>query len=245
MKIDTDHLLFYNYSPADAIIVKDGQFYVNDIQPCVISCPAYGDINPYLIQLGYNPPDIKHNYTYRLKTYMKSFLPEVILVCLIVAAFVYFTFPLSLVITFLLFTTFVEYELHIKHYSVSPWNAFCYLSLDCLHVFIVIVVFYLLFNLQCSIKKLVLLNTIYLIIVVLFYYFKRCIITIYQNNFIQDDVGWPGPFDRILYFFNPEKQYVTKHKSKEYTNRWMEGNKKTVTLIIALNLYCFYKMHKN
>jgi hypothetical protein len=242
MKIDTDHLLFYNYSPADTIIVKNGQLYVNDIQPCVISCPAHGNINPYLIQLGYNPPDIKHNYTYRLKTYMKTFLPEVLL---IVAAFAYFTFPLSLVIVFLLFTTFVEYELHIKHYHVSPWNAFCYLSLDCLHVFIVIVVFYLLFNLQCSMKKLVLLNTIYLIIVLFFYYFKRCIITIYQNNFIQDDVGWPGPFDRILYFFNPEKQYTTKHTSKEYTNRWMEGNKKTVILIIALNLYCLYKMHKN
>ena len=176
---------------------------------------------------------------------MKTFLPEILLVCLIVAAFAYFTFPFSLVIAFLLFTTFVEYELHIKHYSVSPWNTFCYLSLDCIHVFTVVVIIYLLFNLQCSLKKLVLLNTIYLIIVVLFYYFKRCILTIYQNKLIDSDVGWPDPFGRILYFFNPEKQYITKHKSKEYTHLWMEGNKNTVLLIIALNLYCLYKMHKN
>jgi hypothetical protein len=245
MKIDTEHLLFYNYSPTDTIVVKQGQLYVNDAQPCVISCPAGGDINPYLTQLGYTPPEIHYNWTYRLRTYMKTFLPEVLLIFAIVTTFACVSFPLSLAIAFLMFSTFVEYELHIKHYSVSPWNAFCYLSLDCLHVFIVIVVFYLLFNLQCSMKKLVLLNTIYLIIVVLFYYFKRCIITIYQNHFIQDDVGWPGPFDRILYFFNPEKQYVTKHKSKDFTNRWIEGNKKTVALIIALNLYCLYKMHKN
>jgi len=245
MKIDTDHLLFYNYSPNDTIVVKHGQLYVNNVQPCVISCPAHGNINPYLIQLGYTPPDIHYNWTYRLRTYMKTFLPEVLLLVAIVTAFACVSFPLSLVIAFLLFSTFVEYELHIKHYGVSTWNAFCYLSLDCLHVFIVMVVFYLLFNLQCSMKKLVLLNTIYLIIVVLFYYTKRCIITIFQNHFIKDDVGWPGPFDRILYFFNPEKQYITKDKSTDYTNRWIEGNKKTVILIIALNLYCLFKMHKN
>jgi hypothetical protein len=175
---------------------------------------------------------------------MKTFLPEVLLLVAIVAAFACVSFPLSLAIAFLLFTTFVEYELHIKHYDVSPWNAFCYLSLDCLHVFTVVVIIYLLFNLQCSLKKLVLLNTIYLIIVLFFYYFKRCIITIYQNKLIDNDVGWTGPFDRILYFFNPEKQYTTKHTSKAYTNRWMEGNKKTAALIIALNMYCLYKMHK-
>ena len=245
MKIDTEHLLFYNYSPNDTIQVRHGQLYVNDVTPCVISCPAGGNINPYLRQLGYKPPEIHYNWTYRLRTYMKTFLPEIILVCLLVAAFAYFTFPLSLAITFLLFTTFIEYELHIKHYSVSPWNAFCYLCLDCIHVFTVVVIIYLLFNLQCSLKKLVLLNTIYLIMVVLFYYFKRCILTIYQNKLIDSDVGWTGPFDRILYFFNPEKQYTTKHTSNEYTNRWMEGNKKTAILIIALNLYCLYKMHKN
>ena len=66
-----------------------------------------------------------------------------------------------------------------------------------------------------------------------------------QNKLIDNDVGWTGPFDRILYFFNPEKQYTTKHTSKEYTNRWMEGNKKTAIMIIALNVYCLYKMHKN
>jgi len=245
MKIDTEHLLFYNYSPADTIIVKNNQLYVNNAEPCVISCPAHGNINPYLKQLGYNPPDIQHNYTYRLKTYMKSFLPEILLVLLMGSAFAYFTFPLSLAITFLLFTTFIEYELNVKHYPISLWNAFFYLCLDSIHVFTVVVIIYLLFNLQCSLKKLVLLNTIYLIIVLFFYYFKRCIITIYQNKLIDTDIGWTGPFDRILYFFNPEKQYTTKHTSKEYTNRWMEGNKKTAILIIALNLYCLYKMHKN
>lgn len=245
MKIDVNHEIFYNYSPTDTIVVKDGRLYVNDTQPCIISCPAHGNINPYLTKLGYNPPDIEYNWSYRLNTYMKSFLPEVILLCLIVASFVYFTFPLSLAITFLLFTTFIEYELHVKHYPISLWNAFFYLCLDCIHVFTVVVIIYLLFNLQCSLKKLVLLNTIYLIIVLFFYYFKRCIITIYQNKLIDNDVGWTGPFDRILYFFNPEKQYTTKHTSKEYTNRWMEGNKKTAIMIIALNVYCLYKMHKN
>jgi len=67
--------------------------------------------------------------------------------------------------------------------------------------------------------------------------FDSILLEMYPNDLsklIDSDVGWT---DRILYFFNPEKQYVTKRKSKEYTHRWMEGNKNTVLLIIALNLF--------
>ena len=86
-----------------------------------------------------------------------------------VATFAYFTFPLSLVISFLLFSTFVEYELHLKHYSISPFYKGIALCIDCFHMFIVTCVMFLLFNLQCSLKKLILLDTLYLIIVMLFF----------------------------------------------------------------------------
>jgi len=244
MKIDTEHLLFYNYSPTDTIVVKHGQLYVNDVVPCVISCPAHGNINTYLTQLGYNPPDIHHNFTYRIKTYMKTFLPEVILVGLIVATFTYVTFPLSLFLSFLLFTTFVEYELHLKHYSISSFFKGIALCIDCFHMFVVMCVFYLLFNLQCSLKKLIMLDTLYLIIVLLFLHYKRCILSILQNKCMKRAVSWTGPFERILYFFIPERQYI-KPGNNQTMDNWMNCNKYTVCLIVALNLYCLFKMHKN
>jgi len=242
MKIDTEHRLFYNYSPNDTIIIKNGKLYVNEVDTCVISCPAHGNINTYLTQLGYTPPEI-HNWTYRLKTYTKSFLPEIVLVCLMVATFAYFTFPLSLVISFLLFSTFVEYELHLKHYSISPFYKGIALCIDCFHMFIVTCVMFLLFNLQCSLKKLILLDTLYLIIVLLFLHYKRCILSILQNKCMQQEVSWTGPFERIFYFFSQSRQYIKP--GNQNTENWMNGNKYTVCLIVALNLYCLYKMHKN
>jgi hypothetical protein len=243
MKIDTDHLLFYNYSPNDNIVVKHGQLFVNEVDPCVISCPAHGSINPYLIKLGYKPPDIHYNWKYRLRMYMKSFLPEVLLLVAIVTTFACVSFPLSLIIAFLMFTTFVEYELHLKHYSVSPFYKSVALCIDCFHMFVVLCVFYLLFNLQCSLKKLIILDALYLTIVTLFLHYKRCILSILQNKFMQQEVSWTGPFERVFYFIRPERQYVKP--GNQNTDNWMNGNKYTAALIVVLNLYCLYKMHKN
>ena len=243
MKIDTDHLLFYNYSPDDTIQVRHGQLYVNDTQPCVISCPGNASINPYLTELGYNPPDIHYNWNYRFRMYMKTFLPEVLFIVAIVTTFACVSFPLSLAISCLMFTTFIEYELHIKHYAVSPLYKCAALCIDGFHMFVVLCVFYLLFNLQCSLKKLIILDALYLTIVTLFLHYKRCILSILQNKFMQQDVSWTGPFERIFYFIRPERQYVKP--SNQNTENWMNGNKYTAALIVALNLYCLYKMHKN
>lgn len=240
MKIDVEHKLFYNYSPNDIIQVKDNRLYVNGTPTCVISCPAHGNMNTYLTQIGYNPPEIKYNWSYRIKMYVKSFLPEIVLIFLVASTFIYFTFPLSLAISFLLFTTFVEYELNIKHYPISLLYTFLYLCLDCFHMGIVITVMYLLFNLKCSLKKLIILDTIYLIIVLFFYYHKRCILSIYQNQLINKNVSWTGPFDRINYFIKVDKQYV-KSKTGWTMNDWIEGNKRTCILIVLLNLYCLFK----
>jgi len=243
MKIDTDHLLFYNYSPDDSIQVRHGQLYVNDKQPCVISCPGNASINPYLTELGYTPPAIHYDWTYRFRTYLKHFLPEILLVTIIIATLFYVSFPLSLVISFVAFTTFVEYELHVKHYPISTLSVIAYLFIDALHIVTVLVVIYLLFNWKCSLKKLMILNTLYLIIVFLFYFYKRCVVSVYQNKLIGKTISWTGPFDRINYFWNPEKQYV--NTSRLTSDNWMNANKNTCFLIIALNVYCLYKMHKN
>jgi hypothetical protein len=237
MKIDTEHLLFYNYSPDDTIQVRHGQLYVNDTQPCVISCPGNASINPYLTELGYTPPDIKYDWTYRFRTYLKHFLPEILLVTIILATLFYVSFPLSIAMSFLLFTTFLEYELHIKHYPISPFLKFICVLIDVVHMAFFLLVLYFIFSSGCNLKKIILLDTMYLIVVLSFFHFKRCIIAIVQNKIIQKTVAWTGPFDRINYFLKPEKQYI----STGTTKGWIEANKSTCLMIILANIYCLFK----
>jgi hypothetical protein len=240
LKIDTSHRLFYNYSPTDTIEVKHNRLYVNDVATCVISGPACSNLNSYLSQLGYSPPDIQYNWKYRIQSYMTTFLPEIAMVCITAGLLMTCTFPLSLVLSFLLVSTFLEYELNVKHYHLSTFYTFLYLCLDCIHTGIIFTVMYLLFNLHCSLKKLMILNIIYLIIVLCFYYHKRCVLSIYQNKIINKQVSWTGPIDRIVYFFKTEKPYI---KSKKWTTQdWIDGNKLTCILIIVLNVYCLFKM---
>jgi len=115
-----------------------------------------------------------------------------------------------------------------------------YLCLDGIHVSIVFTVLYLLFNLQCSLKKLLILNIIYLFVVLCFYYHKRCALSIYQNKIINKEVSWTGPIDRIVYFLNPEKPYI--NSKSLLMQGWIDGNKQTCVLIIVLNLYCLSKL---
>jgi len=238
MKIDVNHEIFYNYSPDDTIQVKHGQLYVNKVPTCVISCPGNTSINPYLTQLGYNPPEIKYDWNYRIRSYMNHFLPEAILVCLMGLAFMYFTFPFSLAVSFLLFTTFLEYELHVKHYPISAFYKLVCLSMDVIHMLVFLVVVYFILTARCNLKKLVLLDTIYLIVILLFFHFKRCILTILQNKLTKKNVAWTGPFQRITYFFNADQQYVEPPGTMD---GWINGNKNTCLMIILVNLYCLFK----
>ena len=240
MKIDVNHDIFYNYSSNDDIVVKNDRLYVNNVATCIISCPGNSNINPYLKQLGYSPPEIHYNFDYRIKTYMKLFLPEIIVFFFIGLCLCICSFPFSLAVSFLLFTTLMEYELHIKHYPISFFYKILCLQLDMIHVILCMLVIYLLFNLECNIKKLFILNLLYLFIVLCFFHFKRCLLSIFQNKFMQKNVSWTGPADRVAYFFQPDKQYINEEKGNMI--KWMESNKITVSLVFLLNLYCFTKL---
>lgn len=218
MKIDVKHEIFYTYSPNDDIREIDNRFYVNDVATCIIGLSGIYESERF------------------------TFLPEVGLFFIISIVLMKCRLPLSFVISFLLFSTFVEYELNVKHYPISLFYKFLYLCIDCFHVGLVVTGFYLLFNLNCNVKKLMILNTAFLIILLLFFYYKRCILSIYQNKIINKNVLWSGPVDRIFYFFDLEKQYIDK--TGLTTNNWIEGNKKTCIVIILLNLYCLLKMSK-
>lgn len=245
MKIDTSHRLFYNYSPADTIEVKDGRLYVNKVEPCIMSGPACSNLNAYLSKLGYSPPDIQYNWKYRVQTYLPKFLPEIGIVVCMIGLFMKVSFPLSLVLSILLFFTFMDYELHVKHYHLSTFYTILYLCIECFHLSTIFILSYLFLNLQCNLKKLLMLNIFYLGVVLCFFYNKRCVLSVYQNKIINKEVAWTGPIDRIVYFLNPEKPYSKPLSSDDLMNSWMEGNKLSCMLVIALNMYCLFQMNRS
>jgi len=232
MKIDVNHDIFYNYSPSDDVVVRENRLYVNDKAICVISGSG---INPYLKQLGYSPPDITYTFNYGIKT----FLPEIIVFLAACACFCVCSFPWSIAVCFLLFTTLMEYELHIKHYPISMFYKMICLQLDILHVILCLVFVYLMLNVECNLKKLITLNILVLIIILFFFHYKRCILTILQNKLVNKQVGWTAPLDRILYFFQ-DKQYLKTDPDPLIA--WIEGNKITCLIVICLNIYCFTKL---
>lgn len=241
MKIDVDNILFHNYAEDDDITLKDDRLYVKNVAPCVISCPGNGSINEFLTQLGYQPPVIKYDWKYRFGTYVKTFIPEMILIVAIILVFLKFNYQWAFLISFLMFELFVEYQVHLKHYPISLFSQFVYLFLDFIHILVFVLLIYLIVNLKCNLKRLAILNAIYLITILCFFYFKRCIISIVQNKIIDNEVSWVGPIDRIKYFLVPEKQYLN---SKPTTVSWIDSNKMNCTIIVLLNIYCVLNQKK-
>jgi hypothetical protein len=251
MKIDVEHKLFYNYSTADTIEVKNNNsiFINNNKYPTsVISAPANNSMNDILTQLNYkNLPVVKYDFKYRISTYAKYYINEFILALIIVGVFIYFkNIPFSIVLSFLLLFSFLEYELYVKHINISNINKILYLIVDFIHLCVPFFVIYLVIQLDCNIQKLLLLNIFYFIVIGLFFYFKRCVLSIISNK-LTDTPNCPfyGEIDRLGYMFKldkPYKKYYGDCKKYNTTKLWMDGNIITVIIVILLNIYCVWKI---
>ena len=246
MKIDDNNNLFYNYSLADKIHVEKEKLFINGNKtPCsIISCPGNVNINPILSNLNYdNLPEIKYDYKYRLSTYGKYYIPELIFLCLIIIIIMYGkNITLLFILIGLLYFLFLEYELFLKHIDVPIINKILYLLVDFMHMVVSFTLLYLFLNFECSIPKLLLLNIIFFTMIALFFYFKRCILTIISNKFInKENIPWTSPFNRIFYFFDLKKPYI--NKGADNTEAWMRGNMINISIIVLLNSYCLWKIY--
>ena len=129
--IDTEHKLFYNYSRAEKLDVKGGALFVNGQKTCVISSPGNSDMNSVLTRLNYkNLPDIQIDFKYRLSTYAKYFVNEIVVLALIVGAFVYFkNAAFSTFLSCVLVVTLLHYEVGVKHLDIPLAQKLAYMSL--------------------------------------------------------------------------------------------------------------------
>ena len=251
MKIDTDHLLFYNYSSKDKTAVRDGALFVNEhMHPtAIISAPANKDINPILTALDFkNLPEIQYNVNYRVGTYAKKFIHEFILLTIIACLIFYVKdLKLSIFISLLLFFSFLEYELSAKHLPIATLQKFLYMVVDIAHMFVVMLIIYFMLNMDCSVQKLLVLNIFYLTIIALFFYFKRCFVSIICQNLTEKQgYLWTSLQSRIFYFFKLDQPYekVMDKENGNSTELWMDGNQGIIVAILALNLYCLWKIKR-
>lgn len=245
--VDKDYKLFYNYSSPDKIVFKNNELYIseNEYPTYVISAPGNQSINHILSEIGYtNLPHINYDLLYRLKTYYKHFMFE--LYFLIALIILYFFIPnkiIFFILCVLLFFVVLNYQIYTKHLDLPIHNKIIYTFIDFFHIGIFAVILYLILNFNCDIYKLLMLNTIYFFIILLYFHLKRCILVLYENKFLNIDekYGMIGLTERILYLKDKNYQY---EKNKGVTSdSFMDSNKFFVFFIFIANFICLCRIY--
>ena len=256
ISIDLNNYIFYNYSPNDKLKVFKEKLFI-DNKPdsiCIISSPGDQDINKILFQLNFkNLPQVKKQVKRRFLTYFQNFIPEFLLLIVVISIFLIFKINIYLILFVItIIFTFLEYQLKVQFFKVDNYKKVLYIIIDFIHLFIsslfYILVFQLLWQIihfQCDLKLLFLLNIIYLITLALFFKYKRCIISIVNERISPESKGWKSVQSRVGYFFD-QKPYFNRDTTPEggqnFTLKWMNGNIIIITAITIVNIYYFILM---
>jgi hypothetical protein len=244
IEIDSSNRVFYNYSPVDDIQVSDGKLMVNGNNPCIIQAAGVQNINTVLESLGYkNLPNLQYDYNYRIMTYGGLFLPELILLVICgIIAWKSSNKWIAICVSLFLFYEFIHYEVYVKHFDRPVFIKILYMIFDVIHNLVFLTLIYLMFNFECNIQKLILLNGFYGFVLLSFFWFKMCILTIIENWIlgVDGDTQQFGLFQRIQYLFDLDKGYVPKRGDNE--KAWITANKYNIGIITMLNLYCLWKI---
>ena len=250
--IDKNCYLFYNYCPNDKIKIKKGEIYDNNnkFNSCIISSPGNTDIKDILVKLNYkNVPNISKKFlsTYRFKTYFNKFISEIIfLVILIVFILIGYKNLITYLITIILLSCFLEFNLKTKFLKISSKKKLLYTVIDFCHISISLLILYLtlillidILKLKCNINLFLFVNLTFLIVLLLFFIFKRCIITLWTDKLTNTLSSWKDVLSRLKYLFNKEDMYFIKEgkSKKNFTYLWMNGNIHTVSFLIVCNVY--------
>lgn len=247
--VDIDHKLFYNYDISESIEVREGKLYKvgQDTSIPVISCPGNGDMNKTLSQLGYtNLPDIKMNYLYRLKTYGKLFIPEIIWVLVSILLFIKIPNKLiASIISFLILLEVINFEVHIKHLEIHKIRKILYSLLDFVHISVITLLFWLMYK-SSNVKTLLIMNTFFLIILALFFQFKKCILTIIENKVagISDNYMHVPREVRLRYLVDPKQEYK-KQQGKSSVHEWINGNKIILFIVVLINIMTLWRVRNS
>jgi hypothetical protein len=187
IKIDKYCKLFYNYTSNDNIYIENNKVKIGNEYPNIISAPANGNIDNILIKLRYK---ITENVTEKffftrllniINKYLK--IPIIFLIILIIMIIYIPNKKLGLHICLFLFIEYLNYNLYLKHLDTAHINKMIYILINFLQFSIIYIIFLLFNNFKCDTNKLLLLNTIYFFILILFFVYKKCIFKVVKELF--------------------------------------------------------------
>ena len=258
--VDKNNYLFYNYSPYDKdVTVEKNKLYINSnkFNTCIISSPGNNDIKHILQQLKFNNiPSVSRrsiDTIRRIRTYAANYIPEFILMLLLVLVFYnigYHKF-LSYFIAVFLIISFLEFSLKTQLLNISNSKKLLYTINDVFHNFIAFSPYYIallltcdIFKQKCNFKMLLILNIYFFIIFGFFIVFKRCILSIWAEKLTNSQHMYTTAVERLHYFFN-NKPYLSETTRKKFTLTlsWINAQTRFVLFLLLFNLYFLIMFH--
>jgi len=243
IKIDKDCKIFYNYSRIDNVHFENNKIKINNEFPNIISAPAFGNIDDILIKLKFKVLETnktKHNLKSkisRLFSYIDRRILDIIFLILIIILFKCMSNKKNaIIISFLLFCELLNYQLYLKHLNINTINKITYIFINLLEIGLILITSFLISNLKCDMKKLLLLNTIYSLILILFFIFNKCIFKVIKE-FLTGINKHFTKNNQINYLLNLDKKYENEEVND--CDHWIKNNFIIILFIFLLNIYCF------
>jgi hypothetical protein len=147
---------------------------------------------------------------------------------------------LSIICVYVEYTSFLN-----KQANIDDYNKVLYLIIDYIHVCVFLSIIFLIsitIKFKCNINYLFILNIFAFSSILLFFYFKSCILTILMYK-ITNIKFWISPIDRLKYILGLDKKYNIKYRpinnNDSYT--WINGQYLFMATLLLLNICCFYK----
>ena len=223
--VDSDNKIFYNYSYVDKYKKLD-PLIISGINP---------NIKSNLLKININ----QNNNKIRLEDNILELL------FLIFGIFLLLKIKNKLIGLLLIITIFFElihYQLYVKHVKREIYYKILYCIFDFFHIAILNFAIYLSLNIKNDIKYLFMLNILYFFIIFQFFIFKKCSLTIIENKIlgIDSDCGAISRVTRLMYFKNINSSYLPKKGHN--LERWINGNKITIVILIIINLIYYLKL---
>lgn len=250
IKIDWANKFFYNYSYSDSLIFND-KIIINNETPKIISgreflntyYPTLID-KPILINISNTNIILKKNNFYKYKS---NIIEISAIITLLIMLFISKKKLFVLISGLALIWEIMHYQILIKHIKAKAMRKLLYVIIDFMHMCLLGGMFYLLFNENCNTKQILFLNTTYLFVVLTFFIYKRCALTILENYVlgINTHHATMSLKKRVTYFFSLVTKYeFFKGNPKVNLEYWMKSNMYTVSLIIMSNLTCILRLIK-
>ncbi len=133
----------------------------------------------------------------------------------------------------------IHWYAYIRHLDVPLKKKLLYTAVDFIHNAIVFITLFLLVTSVGNPKKVLLLNTIYVVYIIQFFIFKKCSLTLLHNRILGPDYehNFVSHKDRLMYLMNGKYSLTNKSSMEE----WMRWNIWQLVALVFLNTWTLLK----